>query len=58
MLQLSTAGVLNEPSATKVGYKCSLIPGIICQYVSVACVSRVEVEPALGVLVPRGCSVP
>ena len=57
MLQLSAAGVLNEPSAIKVGYNHSLIPGIIWQYVSSACVSHVNVEFALGVLAARGCSV-
>ena len=50
--------VVYEPSSIKVGYKCSLIPGIIWQYVSVVCVSGVNVEVALGVLVVRGCSVP
>ena len=58
MLQSSTAGVLNEPSAAKMGYKRSLIPGIIWWYVSVDCVSHAEVEVALGVLAARGCSVP
>ena len=58
MLQLSAAGVVNEPSAIKVGYKHSLIPGIIWRYVSAACVSHVNVELALGVLAARGCSVP
>ena len=58
MLQISTAGMLNEPSAAKVGYKDLLIPGIIWQYVSVDCISPAEVEIALGVLTVRGCSVP
>ena len=51
-------GVLNELSAIKVGYKHSLIPGIMWQYLSVVCVSGIDVEVALGVLVVRGYSVP
>ena len=58
MLQLSAADVLSELSAIKVGYNRSLIPGIIWQYVSLACVSHVNVEFAFGVLAVRGCSVP
>ena len=46
--------MLNEPSATIVGYKQSLTPDIIWWYVSVG-VSGVDVEVALGVLEARGC---
>ena len=58
MLQLSAVGVLNEASATNVGYNHSLIPGIIWRCVSVVCVSGIDVEVALGVLAVSGCSVP
>ena len=48
--------MLNEPSAIRVGYKWSFIPGIIWQYASVG-VSDVNVDVALGVLVAIGCEV-
>ena len=44
----------NEPSATKVGYKQSLVPGIIWRYVSVGR-SGVGVKVGLFVLEARGC---
>ena len=50
--------MLNEPYATKVGYKWSLIPGIIWQFVSIVCISGVDVKVALGVLMAMGCSEP
>ena len=58
MLQLSAAGVVNELSAIRVGYKHSLMPGIIWQYVSAVCISCIDVKFALGVLAVRGCSLP
>ena len=58
VLQSSDAGVLNKLSAVKVGYNHSLIPEIIWQYVSVGCISPVEVVIALSVLAVSGCSEP